>query len=161
MMDTPRVKRNPAAKIPSQTSGRTSAEKKRPRWLRKRSHSRQTMPPRQRANCDGFSRTGMKPAIRGLAPIARLSWRPLDGFHESVECRLDGGSAGRGSDRGSEPIGQHSTAMQHDDAGLLSDLVDEMRGPENRQGSCPAEAADVVEQKSPAGDVETDRRLVE
>src|SRR5258707_1118364 len=51
--------------------------------------------------------------------------------------------------------------MQHDDAGILPDLVDEMRGPENREASCPAETADVFEQKLPADDVETDRRLVE
>jgi hypothetical protein len=31
MIETPSVKRNPAAKMPSHTSGRTSAEKNRPR----------------------------------------------------------------------------------------------------------------------------------
>ena len=35
-------------KIASQTSGRTSAEKKRPRWFRKRSHSRVATPAKQR-----------------------------------------------------------------------------------------------------------------
>ena len=48
MIDTPSTKWNPVAKIASQTRGRTSAEKKRPRWFRKRSHSRIAMPQKQR-----------------------------------------------------------------------------------------------------------------
>jgi hypothetical protein len=43
MIDRPSAARNPAANTRSQTSGRTSAAKKRPRWCRKRSDSRPTM----------------------------------------------------------------------------------------------------------------------
>jgi hypothetical protein len=47
MIDTPSTWRKPAAKMKSQSSGRTSEETKRSRWLRKRSPSRIRMPFRQ------------------------------------------------------------------------------------------------------------------
>ena len=53
MIETPSTWRNPAAKMKSQTSGRTSAETKRSRWWMNRSASRQTMPLRQMKYCAG------------------------------------------------------------------------------------------------------------
>jgi hypothetical protein len=47
MIETPSTCRKPAAKMNSHSSGRTSEEMKRSRWLRKRSPSRTRMPFRQ------------------------------------------------------------------------------------------------------------------
>src|SRR5205807_10267298 len=82
-------------------------------------------------------------------------------LHQGFEGGAHRGCSHLADQLGSGAVGEHLALVQHDNPRALTDLVDQMRGPQRGETFLTAEPAYMVEHELAARDIEPDRRLVE